>query len=87
MLLQLNKSISQRQTKKQPNCNLTFMHKLNVPKTNVILTLLKICCFTKRNVTMTKIKCNCKVVYIRNPDVPQKALSEHSHFLYYWREP
>ena len=55
------------------------MHNLNVPKTNVILTLLKICCCNKRNVTMTKIKCNCKVVYTRNPDVPQKALSERSH--------
>ena len=62
------------------------MHNFNVPKTNVILTLLKICCCNKRNVTMTKIKCNCKVVYTRNPDVPQKALSERSHFLCYWRE-
>ena len=25
---------------------------------------------------MTKIKYNCKVVYARNPDVTQKALSE-----------
>ena len=66
------------------------MHNLNVPKTNVILTLLKICCCNKsidnvvvtykRNVTMTKIKCNCKVVYARNPDALQKALSERSHF-------
>ena len=62
------------------------MHNLNVPKTNVILTLLKICCCNK-NVTMTKIKCNCKVVYTRNPDVPQKVLSERSHFLCYWKEP
>ena len=30
---------------------------------------------------MTKIKCNCKVVYTRNPDVLQKALSERSHFM------
>ena len=62
------------------------MHNLNVPKTNVILTLLKICCCNK-NVTMTKIKCNCKVVYARNPDVPQKALSERRHLLCCWREP
>ena len=62
------------------------MHNLNLPKTNVILTLLKICCFNK-NVAMTKIKCNCKVVYARNPDVPQKVLSERCHFLCYWREP
>ena len=65
------------------------MHNLNVPKTNVILTLFKICCCNesidnvvatcKRNVTMTKIKCN--------PDVPQKALSERSHFLCYESEP
>ena len=62
------------------------MHNMNIPKTTVILTLLKICC-CNRNVTMTKIKCNCKFVYERNPDVPQKVLSEHSHFLCYWREP
>ena len=36
---------------------------------------------------MMKIKCNCKVVYARNPDIPQKALSERSHFLCYRREP
>ena len=36
---------------------------------------------------MTKIKYNCKVVYTRNPDVPQKASSERSHVLCYWREP
>ena len=36
---------------------------------------------------MTKMKCNCKVNYARNPGVPQKALSESSHFLCYWREP
>ena len=36
---------------------------------------------------MMKIKCNCQVAYARNPDVPQKALSERSHFLCYWREP
>ena len=63
------------------------MHNLNVPKTNDILTLLKTCCCNKRNVTMTKIKCYYKVVYASNPDVPQKALSERSHFLCYWREP
>ena len=66
------------------------MHNLNVPKTNIILTLLKICCCNK-NVTMAKIKCNfeikLKVVYAHNPDVPQKVLSERSHFLCYWREP
>ena len=28
------------------------MHNLNVPKTNIILMLLKICCCSKRNVTM-----------------------------------
>ena len=56
------------------------MHDLNVLKTNVILTLLEI------NVTMTKVKCNCKVFKARNQDVPQKALSERSHFLCYWRE-
>ena len=57
------------------------MLNLNVPKTNVILMLLKICCCNKRNFTMTKIKCNCKVVHTRNPGIPQKALSEHSHIL------
>ena len=36
---------------------------------------------------MVKIKCKYKVVYARNPDVPQKALPERSHFLCYWREP
>ena len=40
-----------------------------------------------RNVTMKIIKCNYKVVYARNRDVPQKAFSERSHFLYCWREP
>ena len=25
---------------------------------------------------MTKMKCDCKVVYARNPDVSQKALSQ-----------
>ena len=58
------------------------MNNLNVPKTNVVLTLSNIC-FCNKNVTRTKIKCNCKVVYARNPDVPQKALSERSHFLCY----
>ena len=62
------------------------MHNLNVPKTNVVLTLSKKCCCNK-NVTMTKIKSNCKVVYARNADVPQKALSERSHFSCCWREP
>ena len=62
------------------------MHNLNVPKTNAILTLLKICCCNKNN-TMMKIKCNCKVADARNPDVPQKVLSKRSHFLCYWREP
>ena len=46
----------------------------------LILTLLKICCCNKRNVTMTKIRCNSKGVYTRHLDVPQKALSERSHF-------
>ena len=36
---------------------------------------------------MVKIKCKYKVVNARNPDVPQKALPERSHFLCYWREP
>ena len=27
---------------------------------------------------MTKVKCDCKVVYASNPDVPQKALPECS---------
>ena len=27
---------------------------------------------------MTKMKCDCKVVYAYNPGVPQKALSERS---------
>ena len=27
---------------------------------------------------MTKMKCDCKVAQARNPDVPQKALSERS---------
>ena len=27
---------------------------------------------------MAKMKCDCKVVYVRNPDVPQKALSKRS---------
>ena len=35
---------------------------------------------------MAKMKCNCKVVYARNPDVPRKALSERSHLLCYWTE-
>ena len=50
------------------------MHNLNVPKSNVVLTPLKICCCNK-NVTMTKIKCNCKVVSARNPDVPKTYLN------------
>ena len=69
---------------------LAYMHiciYLNICKTNVILTLLKICCCNKRNVAMTKIKCYYKVVYASNPDVPQKALSERSQVLCYWREP
>ena len=55
MYLLHNKSTSRGQTKKQPNYNLTFMHNLNVPKTNVILTLLKICCCNKSidNVVVT----------------------------------
>ena len=28
-----------------------------------------------RNITMKKIKRDCKVVYVRNKDVPQKNLS------------
>ena len=32
----------------------------------------------KRNTTMTKMKYDCKVVYARNADVPQKALFECS---------
>ena len=36
---------------------------------------------------MANMKCNCKVVYTPNPDVPQKALSERSNYLCYWREP
>ena len=36
---------------------------------------------------MTKIEYNCRVVYARNPDVPQKASPERTHFLCYWREP
>ena len=62
---------------------------MDVPKTTVILTLLNICCcnksidnvvvtYNKRNITMTKMKCDCKVVYACNPGVPQKALSERS---------
>ena len=35
----------------------------------------------KKNVTMMKMKCNCKVVYARNPDVLQKALPERSQSL------
>ena len=63
------------------------MHNLNVPKTNVTLTLLKIWYCNKRDFIMTKVKCNYKVVHTRNADAPQKALSERSHFLCYWREP
>ena len=29
---------------------------------------------------MMNMKCYCKVVYARNPDLPQKALSEPNHF-------
>ena len=64
------------------------MNNLNVPKTNIILTLLKIHCCNKsidnvavtqqKNITMTKMKCDFKTVQARNPDVPQKALSERS---------
>ena len=37
---------------------------------------------------MAKIKFSCKVVNVaRKSDVPQKALSDRSHFLCYWREP
>ena len=43
MQLPHNKSIPQWQTKNQLNYNVTFMHNLNVPKTNIILTLLKRC--------------------------------------------
>ena len=48
-------SISQWQTKKQPNYKVIFMHNLNIPKTNAILTLLKICWFSKsiNNVVVT----------------------------------
>ena len=35
---------------------------------------------------MTKMKCDCKIVYACNPGVPQKALSERSKSCY-WREP
>ena len=48
------------------------MHNLNVPKINVILTLLKTCCCNKnidnlvvtykRTVTMTKMKCVTHVI-------------------------
>ena len=48
------------------------MHNLNVPKINVILALLKICCCNKnidnlvvtyeRTVTMTKMKCATHVI-------------------------
>ena len=30
---------------------------------------------------MTKMKCDSKVVYSHNPDIPQKTLSEYSHSL------
>ena len=30
---------------------------------------------------------NCKFVYEGNPDVPEKAFSERSYFLCYWKEP
>ena len=64
------------------------MYNLNVPKTNITLRLLKICCCNKsidnvivtykKNVTITKMKCDCKVVYARIPDVLRKPLYECS---------
>ena len=50
------------------------MHNLKVPKTNVIVTLLKIC---RCNKSIDNVV-DCNVVYARNPDLPQKALSELS---------
>ena len=57
-------SISQWQTKKQLIYKVNFMHNLNVPKDNVVLMQLKMCCCNKsidnvvmtyeRNVTITK---------------------------------
>ena len=50
--------ISQWQTKNQLNYNVTFMYNLNVPETNIILTLLKTCCCNKNidNVVVTQLK-------------------------------
>ena len=73
-------------TNEQCNCNVTFMCNLNVTKNNLTLTPpLKMCCFNKsiesvvvknkRNVTMRKIKRDCKVFYKRNKDVHQKILT------------
>ena len=48
-------STSQWQTKKQRNYKVNFMRKLNVPKNNVVLMPLKMCCCNKSidNVVMT----------------------------------
>ena len=48
-------SISQWQTKKQRNYKKRFMPSLNLPKNNVVLMLLKMCCCNKSidNVVMT----------------------------------
>ena len=49
--------------------------KIYVSVRKALTTLLR---HNKRNATMAKMKCDCKVVYVRNPDVPQKALSKRS---------
>ena len=48
-------STSQWRTKKQRNYKVNFMRKLNVPKNNVVLMPLKMCCCSKRidNVVIT----------------------------------
>ena len=48
-------STSQWQTKKQRNYKVNFMRNLNVPKNNVVLMPLKMCCCNKSidNVVMT----------------------------------
>ena len=57
-------SISQWKTKKQRNYKVNFTRNLNVPKNNVVLMPLKMCCCNKsidnvvmtykRNITITK---------------------------------
>ena len=69
MGLSRNKSISQWQTKKQPNYNVTFIHNLNVPKTTVILRLLiklGLRCISKRITSL---------IFLNIYTLPKRALT------------